>query len=116
MQPEPRHMSAHFEHHHGQGQEKPNPEAPRHVDQFMVYRRLRRDHDRLKRHAAYGTAAGSLQPDLRMHGAGEDRALRHVRRGMRAWRKMAIGTGREFSLAPCGVEMESVAGVFELMF
>ena len=65
-------MAAHFERKDGNGERQPDPEPPRHVDQFVIGSALRRRHQRLQRHAANGAGAWSDLTDLRMHRAGVD--------------------------------------------
>jgi hypothetical protein len=70
-------MTTHFQGHRRNGKHKPDPEAPRHVREFGIWRRIERCHFGLQRHAADRTVSGTDLADLRMHRAGVDRALRH---------------------------------------
>jgi hypothetical protein len=65
---------------------------------------------RLEPHAADRAVARPLLHDLRVHGAGVDRALRQ---GLRLARLVQIprGVGGEFGAAPFGAEIINVPGV-----
>ncbi len=69
-------VTAHFEDDRRQRQHEADPEAPRHVGEFGIGRRIQARHLGLQRHAANRAAAGTDLADLRMHRAGIDRAFR----------------------------------------
>ena len=62
---QPRQMAAHLQGDHGQGQGKPDPEAARHVDEFVARAGLGGDEHGLERHAADRAGARTHLPDLR---------------------------------------------------
>ena len=101
-------------HHYRQWQCPPKP--AREVNQFRVLVIVQRRHYRLKRHPAYGAVAGMVLPDLRVHGAGVDRAGSRWR-GV-YWRcrgKVLQRVRREFALAFGAAEVKGLPFVLEVM-
>ncbi len=105
-------MAAHLQHHRRHGQRKPDPEAPRHVREFGIGRRVEAHDIRLQRHAADRAASGADLPDLGMHRAGVDRTFRHG--GFcRLLLEIGLGIGGKFGFAAGRTEVESFATVVE---
>ena len=67
-------MPAHFERENGNGERKRDPEAAGHVDEFGARAGRSRCDLRLQRHPADRAVSGMALTNLRMHGAGVDRA------------------------------------------
>ncbi len=70
-----KHMPAHFQEEHRQGERKPDPEPPRHVDQFLVRAGIGVDHLGLQRNAADWARSRVVLPHLGVHRTGPDRAF-----------------------------------------
>ncbi len=102
-------MASHFEQEDRESQDEANPESAGHVDELGVGLRLGGHQLRLQRHAADRARARPNLPDLGMHGAGVDGALRH--RLLLPWREIALGIGLELLLAPGAAEVIGAASV-----
>jgi len=73
-------VAAHFEREDRKREHQRNPEPPRHVRKLGIGRRFGGGQLRLQRHAADRADAEADLPDLQMHRAGIDRAVRRRRR------------------------------------
>ena len=109
---QPQQVPAHIERYDRHRQREPDPEPPRHVEQFGIGVALRLRHFGFERHAADRTGARTLLPNLRMHGAGEDRSHRH-RCGRLACRRIEIfrGIGGKLRAATTGAEEVELAAM-----
>ncbi len=97
-------VPSHLQRHDRQGQDQSNPEAAAHVEQLDIRSGLCRCVQRLQCHAADRAASWSLLPDLRVHGAGEDGALRYWRWGRLLFRQIALRCGDELLSAARAAE------------
>ena len=70
-------MAAHFQSKNGQRQCQTNPEPPRHIDKFSVWRRVGCNQFWLQRHAADRARAGADLADFQVHGARVDGTFDH---------------------------------------
>ena len=108
-------MAAHFQHGHRQRQYEPDPEPPRHVEQFGIGRRFGRDGDGFERHAADRTGARADLPDFGMHRAGVDRAFH--RHGFRrdAGLEIFLRRGGKFAAAARRAEIIGLIAIVVAM-
>ena len=101
-------MTSHLEDHRRKREREADPEAPRHVGEFGIGRRIEARHLGLQRHAADRAASGADLADLRMHRAGIDRAFRRL--GLRpAVAEIGVGVGGEFGAAAGRAEVMGCA-------
>ena len=83
-------VTAHFQDDRGQREHEADPEPPRHVGEFGIWRRIEGCHFGLQRHATDRAVSRTDLADLRMHRAGIDRAF--GRGGFRLAGVMVMGT------------------------
>jgi len=109
-------MTAHLPDDDRQSQPEPHPEAAGHVGQFGVGLGVQGDQVGLQRHSADRAATGSRLADLRMHGAGVDRALRDGRfhRSL-GFAEVLLWSSRELGLAAGRAEKVSFALIIEVV-
>ena len=107
-------MATHLQHDRRHGERKPDPEAPCHVGEFGIGRRVQADDIRLQRHAADRAASRTGLSDLGMHRTGVDCAFGHVLL-RRARFEIDLGIGGKLGLAASRAEMKGFAAVFEAM-
>ncbi len=81
-----------------------HPKPAGEIDQLGIVHVLGQRAHRLERHAADRAIARSLLHDLRVHGAGVERAYRQGLR-LTGFIEIAVGIGREFAAAAFGAEM-----------
>ncbi len=98
----------------GQRQSKADPEAPRHVDEFVVRAAIGARDQGLQRHAADRAGAGADLTDLRMHRAGIDRAFRLRLLVHRV--PILVGIGPELGLAASRTEVPGLTLVLGAIF
>ena len=106
-------VPAHFQHHDGDGEHRPDPKAAGHVHQFVVDLDLGRDGDGFQGHAAFGAASGPDLADVRVHGAGVNGVGHGLGFGGRAVGQIFSRIGGEFFPAGGAAEMEGFAAVAE---
>lgn len=67
-------VAAHFQDKDRDGEQHRDPETPRHIQEFAAWSGVCRHKFRLERHATDRAWPGMVLTDLRVHGAGPDRA------------------------------------------
>ena len=112
VEADPGHHVAHRVDEQRQGEERADPEAARHVDEFGIGSILEADRLRLQSHSADGAASRSYLPDFGMHGTGVNRPLGNVLdlHKMRA-RQIVLRVADELVLAPRRTEVMGCAVV-----
>ena len=105
-------MTAHLQDDRRKGKHKADPEAPRHVREFGIWRRVQRCHFGLQRHAADRAVSGTDLADLRMHRAGVDRAFRRGGVRLSGVMVMATITGVIVTAAAAGILCSAYIRVF----
>ena len=104
-------MPAHLEHDHRQREDEPDPESPRHIGEFRIWRRIARHDQWLQRHAADGARSRTILPDFGMHRTSVDSACRSVLFRWRFRVEIFLRIGDEFRPAAGRAEMISLAPV-----